>query len=75
LQNLLEIPWQDLPEDTFYRLVEEFVTRDGTDYGEHEVSSETKVNQVIQGIKCKEYIIVFNQEEGSAHICPGPFRG
>ena len=28
------VPWKDLPPDTLHNLIEEFVTRDGTDYGD-----------------------------------------
>ncbi len=73
MENLVEIPWQELQGDTLYRLVEEFVTRDGTDYGAQEVAVEVKVKQVIAGLKRKEYIIIFDPQESSTHICAGPF--
>jgi hypothetical protein len=37
----LIIPFQDLSPEALRGVVEEFVTRDGTDYGEFEVSLET----------------------------------
>ncbi|MDX1696539.1 MAG: YheU family protein [Ketobacteraceae bacterium] len=61
-QQWVEVPWQELEADTLYNLVSEFVTRDGTDYGEQEVSTEQKVEQVIAGIKGKRYLIVFDGE-------------
>ena len=30
------IPWQDLSPETLENLIESFVLREGTDYGEHE---------------------------------------
>ena len=68
VENLIEIPWDALAQDTLNALVEEFVTRDGTDYGEQEIALERKVLQVIQGIKRKEYMIVFDTEAESAQI-------
>lgn len=68
MENLIEIPWQDLQADTLASLVEEFVTRDGTDYGEQEVLLQKKVDQVVEGIKRKHYLIVFDQESESVHI-------
>ena len=68
MENLIEIPWQDLQADTLASLVEEFVTRDGTDYGEQEVLVQKKVDQVVEGIKRKHYLIVFDQESESVHI-------
>ncbi|MBG32243.1 MAG: hypothetical protein CL552_04000, partial [Alcanivorax sp.] len=39
------VPWKDLPADTLTNLIEEFVTRDGTDYGDQEIPTATKVEQ------------------------------
>ena len=68
VENLIEVPWDALAPDTLNALVEEFVTRDGTDYGEQEVGLERKVLQVINGIKRKEFIIVFDTDQESTHI-------
>lgn len=68
MENLIEVPWYSLASDTLTALVEEFVTRDGTDYGEQEVGLERKVLQVINGIKRKEYVIVFDAEQESVQI-------
>nr|BFF12571.1 hypothetical protein GCM10025699_38740 [Microbacterium flavescens] len=37
------IPWQDLDPETLDNLIESFVLREGTDYGEHERSLADKV--------------------------------
>ena len=37
------IPWQDLSPETLENLIESFVLREGTDYGEHERTLEQKV--------------------------------
>lgn len=68
MENLVDIPWDALPPDTLNALVEEFVTRDGTDYGEQEVALERKVLQVINGIKRKEFVIVFDADTESVQI-------
>lgn len=68
MDELVEIPWDALEQETLYRLVEEFVTRDGTDYGAEEIQLERKVLQVVQGIKRGLYVIVFQQEQGAANI-------
>ena len=68
MENLIEIPWDQLATETLHALVEEFVTRDGTDYGEEEVSLSRKVEQVVKGIKKKEFIIVYDQEMDSVQI-------
>lgn len=68
MENLIEIPWDQLAADTLNALVEEFVSRDGTDYGEQEIALSRKVGQVIEGIKRKQYVIVYDQEMDSVHI-------
>lgn len=68
MDNLVEIPWDALEPATLDALVEEFVTRDGTDYGEQEASLAQKVSQVIAGIKRKDYVILFDTEQDSVHI-------
>jgi uncharacterized protein len=40
------IPWQTLDPDTLNNLIEYFVLREGTDYGEHEKSLQEKVNDI-----------------------------
>ena len=71
MEKLIEIPWQELQSSTLQNLVEEYVTRDGTDYGETEVPVQMKVEQVIAGIKQKHYVIVFDPEMESAQIITG----
>ncbi len=68
MDNLIEIPWDALAADTLNALVEEFVTREGTDYGEQEIALERKVAQVVNGIRRRDYVIVFDAEAESAHI-------
>lgn len=62
------IPWQDMPEQTLRNLIEHFVLREGTDYGEEEVSFNDKVEQVLQKIKCKEAMLVYSELHESIDI-------
>ena len=52
----------DIAPDTLYALIEEFVTRDGTDYGDIETSTETKVQQVMNQLERKDVFIVYSEE-------------
>lgn len=56
----MKIPHQQLSPDTVHSLVEEFVTRNGTDYGEYEVSLAQKIQQVIRQLENEEAVIVFD---------------
>ena len=66
--NLIEVPWQELEEQTLNNLIEEFVTRDGTDYGEEELSTDRKVQQVLSAMKNRRYVIVFDTEVEQCNI-------
>ena len=57
----LIVPWKDIPADTLDNLIEEFVTRDGTDYGDHEIATRTKVEQVRQQLKTGDAFVVFDE--------------
>ena len=53
-------------------LVEEYVTREGTDYGEGDWSLKDKVAQVFLQLERGEARIVFDLELGSASIVTAP---
>ena len=54
------VPWQQLAADTLQNLIEEFVTRDGTDYGESEIPLTTRVEQVQRQLHSGEVVIWFD---------------
>lgn len=72
MAGFIEIPWDALASDTLQGLVEEFVTREGTDYGDVVLSLDSKVSQVVAGLKDKRYVIIFDQEMQTCHITDKP---
>lgn len=54
------IPWSALSQEALNGLMEEFITREGTDYGEMEVSLYDKVDDVLEQLKQGEVVIVFD---------------
>lgn len=56
----VELAPGDLPPDTLRRVVEEFITREGTDYGLHEVDLESKVADVMRQLDRGEAKVVFD---------------
>ncbi len=62
------VPWKDLPPDTLTNLIEEFVTRDGTDYGYQEIPTATKVEQVRHQLKKQEAFVVFDEVTESVSV-------
>ena len=57
----VKIPYDQLSPEALHGVIEEFVTRDGTDYGEVEISLETKMAQVMAQLKSGKAVIVFDQ--------------
>ena len=62
------VPWKDLPPDTLHNLIEEFVTREGTDYGDTEIATATKVEQVREQLKKEQVFVLFNDITESVSI-------
>ena len=63
-----ELPADQLSPEALRGLVEEFVTRDGTDYGVVERSVEEKIAGVMAQFAAGEARIVFDPETQSANI-------
>lgn len=64
------IPWQSLEADTLQNLLEEFVTRDGTDYGEQELELDRKVEQLRHKLHTGEAVLLFTESTGQCNIVP-----
>ena len=64
------IPWQDLDPETLDNLIETFVLREGTDYGEHERSLEQKVNDVKRQLKSGDVVLVWSELHETVNIMP-----
>ena len=64
------IPWQDLDPETLDNLIESFVWREGTDYGEHERSLADKVADVKQQLKTGEAVLVWSELHETVNIMP-----
>ncbi len=62
------VPYKDLDASTLDNLVEEFVTRDGTDYGDYELTLQDKVRSVKQGLVSGELVILFIDSTQSVNI-------
>jgi uncharacterized protein YheU (UPF0270 family) len=62
------IPPGDLSPEALRSLVEEFVTRDGTDYGAVERGVDEKIARVLAQLASGEACIVFDPETESANI-------
>ncbi|WP_158972726.1 YheU family protein [Paraglaciecola sp. L3A3] len=64
------IPINELEQSTLLNLVEGFVLREGTEYGEFDCSLEDKVKQVVQQLKNGEVLLVYSELHESVNIVP-----
>lgn len=64
------IPHRELSPEALQGIIEDFVTRDGTDYGETETPLAVKVAQVKAQLDKGVYVIVYDLELESAMIVP-----
>lgn len=55
------IPPESLSEDALKGVLEEFISRDGTDYGELELSLEAKIARLKPQVVRGEVLIVFDE--------------
>jgi uncharacterized protein YheU (UPF0270 family) len=66
----MRIPHTALADATLCSLIEEFVTREGTDYGDRIYSLADKVAQVRRQLDQGSVVIVYDPHTESAHIMP-----
>jgi hypothetical protein len=63
-----ELAVDALSPEALRGLVEEFVTRDGTDYGSVERSIDDKIRDVLEQLESGEARIVFDPDSETANI-------
>ena len=73
--ELVDVPLSELAPATLQALVESFVLREGTDYGEREVSHEAKISRVVAQLEAGEAQIWFDPESNSVDILRTPGSG
>jgi len=64
------IPHQLLSPEALRGVIEAFVTREGTDYGIHDVPLVTKVAQVRQQLDQGTAVLVYDEDTESVTIQP-----
>ena len=65
---MIKVPYTELAPDALRALVEEFITREGTDYGHQEVPLETKVRQVMSQLQSEKAFVTFDPETETATV-------
>jgi len=69
------VPPSALAPETLTALIESFVLREGTDYGERECSLAEKVAQVRAQLERGEAVILYSELHETVTIAPAPDRG
>lgn len=68
LPDPIEIPVEKLDPEILTRIIEEFVLREGTDYGTNEVPLPTKIEHVRKQLKRGDVRIFFEPESESVTL-------
>jgi uncharacterized protein len=67
-QEPVQVPHAELSAETLRNVIESFVLREGTDYGEREFSLEQKVAHVLRQLERGEAHILFDPNTESVGI-------
>jgi uncharacterized protein YheU (UPF0270 family) len=65
------IPYETIDTETLQSLVESFVLREGTDYGEVEMSLQDKVDEILAQLVQGDVVIEYSEEHESVNIIQG----
>jgi hypothetical protein len=64
------VPWQHINPTTLNHLLEEYASRDGTDYGAYEISLSDKVAQLLLQLEQQRIVVVYSELHESVNIMP-----
>jgi len=64
----MEIPFTDLTHEALRGVIEEFVSREGTDYGSVDFSFEEKIEQIKGQLMTGDIKLVFDAETQSCNL-------
>jgi uncharacterized protein YheU (UPF0270 family) len=64
------IPFKELPIETLNNLIESFILREGTDYGEGEFSLNDKISHIKTQLNQGDVVIVYSELHESINIMP-----
>jgi uncharacterized protein len=62
------IPVDKLSNEALKGVIEEFISREGTDYGETEASAETKFKQVKQKLASGLAVLIYDDQTETTNI-------
>lgn len=62
------IPWRDLSDTALRGVIEEFVTREGTEYGYEDVPLDRKVDDVRRQLERGDVLVLWNAKTETVSI-------
>lgn len=65
---IVEIPFKELDTGTLKKLIEEFVIREGTDYGEVEMDLDQKISMVVNQLNTGDAALIWDTNLQSSNI-------
>ncbi len=66
--DLIEVPTEQLEPETLLAVIEAFILREGTNYGDHEISLDAQIAQVRAQIQAHSIKLVFDPESESCSL-------
>ena len=71
----VEVPYQHIAPETLQRMIQEFVSRDGADWGDAGGSLEEKVEQVLRQLRSGRIRVVVDLTSQTANLVEAPAKG
>jgi uncharacterized protein YheU (UPF0270 family) len=67
-KNGVDVPYQQIEPETLRSMIQEFVSRDGADWGDAGCTLNDKVEQVLQQLFDKQATVVFDLQSQTVNI-------
>ncbi len=64
------IPFDQLSKETLNNVIEEYVTREGTDYGQIEITLAEKCSQVLVQLNAGDIVLVYDEATETINLIP-----
>jgi len=68
--SLMIIPLEQLPAETLLAIIEDFILREGTEYGAEDISKQAKIAQVMKQLEQGSAVLVYSELYESVNILP-----
>ncbi|KGJ89765.1 YheU family protein [Colwellia psychrerythraea] len=64
------IPLEQLSNETLNAIIEDFILREGTEYGAEDISKQAKITQVKRQLEQGSAVLVYSELHESVNILP-----